>query len=482
MWLLCLVVGADGQMVPTPPGTTVPNAPQRPRQAPAPTPEPLSPPVSAQNPFSGSVVSGSATPGQLDLSLADAIARGLKFNLGLILGEEQTRLARSASLRALSMLLPNVNLNITESSQQVNLRAFGFRGFPGVPSVVGPFQVFDARAYLTGPILDIAALKNVRAQRENERAAQFSYRDARDIVVLTVTNLYLVTVASAVRIDTARAQLTTAEALYQQAVDLRNAGVAAGIDVIRADVERQAQHQRVIFFQNEWEKAKLRLIRAIGLPLDQQVRLSDLFPYRPPPPVTLEQALAKAYDARSDYQAALSALRGAEEARKAAAAQRYPALDANLNYGTIGPRLIESHGTYTAAAGLRLPLFTGGRIHADVIAASAAAEQQRAQMEDVRGRIAFEVRSALLDVNAASEQVNVAAAALQLANQQLTQARDRFAAGVANSIEVVQAQESVATANDNDIAALYAYNSARAALVRALGLADETAKQLLGVP
>jgi outer membrane protein TolC len=364
----------------------------------------------------------------------------------------------------------------------VNLRAFGFRGFPGVPSVVGPFQVLDARAFLSGPILDLAAWKNERAQRENENAAQLSYRDARDIVVLTVTNLYLQTVSGAVRIDTARAQLTTGEALYVQAVHLKNAGVVPAIDVIRADVERQAQHQRVIFFRNEWEKAKLRLARAIGLPLDQRFRLTDVFPFRAAPPMTPEEALAKAYDARSDYQAALSALRGAEQARKAATAQRYPAFDANLNYGIIGPSPVELHGTYTAAAGLRLPLFTGGRIRADEVAASAAVAQQRAQAEDLRGRIAFEVRSALLDVNAASEQVNVAAAALNLANQQLTQARDRFAAGVANSLEVVQAQESVASANDNDISALYAYNSARAAFTRALGLADETVKQLLGVP
>jgi outer membrane protein TolC len=478
-WAFCAGLLAYGQSVATRPGAQ--SEPQRPRQAPARIPEGPGLGLS-QDAFSGSVSSGPATGGELPLSLRDAIARGLKFNLGLTLGEQETRIARANSLRTLSTLLPSLNLGVNESSQQLNLKAFGFSGFSGLPSVVGPFPVFDARAFLAAPVVDISAWRNERAQRENERAAQFIYRDARDVVVLTVTNLYLLAVTGGARIDTARAQLTTAEALYTQAMDLKNAGVAAGIDVIRADVERQAQQQRVIYFQNEWEKSKLRLGRAIGLPSEQRMRLSDAIPFRTAPAMTPEEAMQKAYGARWDYQAALSAVRGAELARTAAAAQRYPAVDANVNYGIIGPSVTDSHGTFTAAAALRFPVFTGGRIQADLAAAEAVVAQHRAQAEDLRGRIAYEVRSSLLDVNAAGDQVKVAAAALDLANQQLTQARDRFAAGVANSLEVVQAQESVAAANDNYIAGLYSYNSAKASLARTLGMGDETAKELLGAP
>jgi outer membrane protein TolC len=399
----------------------------------------------------------------------------------LILSQQQAQSARASTLQARSALLPDLTAAITESAQQINLAVFGLPSLPGTPTIVGPFPIFDARASVAAPVLDFARLRNYRAQGENERAARLSITDARDVVVLAVTNLYLQAVAGLSRIDTAQAQLATAEALYKQAVDLRNAGVAAGIDVLRADVERQAQQQRVIYFRNEWEKQKLRLARAIGLPVEQQFRLTDRIPYSPPASMNLDQALTQSYTGRSDYQSALAAVRSAELSRSAAAAQRYPALDVSGNYGAIGRYVNNTHGTFTASAGVRFPIFDGGRISAALAEAQANLERQRSQAADLRERIAFEVRSAMLDLNASNDQVNVARQGVTLAEQQLTQARDRFTAGVANSLEVVQSQEAVASANDNYITALFGYNAAKAALARALGTAEKNFAQLLGV-
>src|SRR5581483_3838068 len=332
--LLLLACGARAQF----PGVTATPQParQQPAQAPAPITNPASTSGMQNGVFFGSVPRGTPTAEEISVSLADAIQRGLQANLGLLLNEQDTRSARAASLRARSTLLPNLTGAVSETAQQINLAVFGLPPFPGTPSVVGPFPIFDARAYMTASVLDLSALATLRSRRENERAAGLSYQDARDVVVLAVTNLYLQTLAGAAHIDTAQAQLATAQAVYQQAVDMRTAGVVPGIDVLRADVERQTQQQRLIFFRNEWEKQKLRLARAIGMPVEQRFRLADQIGHTPPPPDTPEQLLAESYRMRADYQGAMAAVRAAELAVKAANTQRLPAVSLNANYGDIG--------------------------------------------------------------------------------------------------------------------------------------------------
>jgi Outer membrane protein len=254
----------------------------------------------------------------------------------------------------------------------------------------------------------------------------------------------------------------------------------AGIDVLRAQVQMQAQQQRVIFYRNEFEKQKLDLARAIGLATGQEFRIVEKLPETPPPPLTLEQALAEAYRGRADYQAALAAVRSAELSRKAAQSQRYPEVTFDADYGAIGRRPTQSHGTFSVAGTLAVPVFDGGRISADVLQADALLAQRRAEADDLRGVIYYQVRTACLDLSAAADQVAVARSSVQLAATQLTQAQDRFSAGVANNIEVVQAQEAVATADENYIASLYQYNLAKASLARALGGAEKLAKEFLG--
>jgi outer membrane protein TolC len=392
--------------------------------------------------------------------------------LGTLLARQAGRAAEGERLQVRSGLLPHLTAGLVESAQQVDLQAFGFQGLPGIPTVIGPFSTFDARARLSAPILNFGALYGTRGSSENLKAADATYRDARDTVVQVVAALYLQALSGQSRIDAVRAQVATAETLHRQASDFRSAGTAPAIDVLRAKVELDAQQQRLIFFENEFEKQKLALGRAIGLPDGQPLRLTDQVPYTPAPVRTVEEAIAQASESRMDYQSAQARLRAAEYRRRAAAAERLPSVAFNGDYGAIGLSPTSSHGTVTAAVGVSIPIFQGGRVQGEVLAADAAIEQQRAELEDLRGRMAYEVRTAFLDLTAAGRQADVAKEAVDLAGQQVTQARDRFAAGVTSNLEVIQAQEALAAANENYISSLASYNIAKAALARAIGGAE----------
>ena len=434
-------------------------------------------PTSQQNPFLGGVPQKKTNNNDdqvISLTLRDALTRGLKYNLGLLLGEQGTRAATAQRLTALSVLLPNVNAHITEDVQQTNLAALGLsvNALPGLSPVVGPFSVFDARGSVSQQAFNWSAIQNYRASKEGAKAAQLSYKDARETVVQVVTGLYLQTIASRSRGDAARAQLASAKAIYDQTIHLKQAGIAAGIDVLRAQVEMQMLQQRVLSTENDLEKQKIALARAIGLPEGQQFTIAEDVPYIAMPAPTLEDARQTALQKRADYQQALALVKASELARQAATAEYLPSLQFGGDYGTLGRTPGNSHGTFTAAATLKIPIFQGGRVQAETLQADAQLRQRQAQADDLRGRIGQELRNALMDLNTASQQVEVARSSVDLANQQLTQARDRFRSGVANTIEVVQAQESVANANETFIASVYAYNVAKTSLARAMGVAE----------
>ena len=261
---------------------------------------------------------------------------------------------------------------------------------------------------------------------------------------------------------------------------MHKAGVVPSIDVLRAHVELQAQQQRLIFFRNESEKQKLQLARAIGLPIGQEFKLTDSIPYTPMPPVPLAQALDQAYASRADYQAAQAQVQAAEAAKRAARGDALPSVHFDSSYGDIGNAPGHSHGTFAVAATLKIPIFQGGKVHGEMLQADALLAQRRSQMEDLRARIAYEVQTALMDLNSSGDRVKVAQSARQLAGQQLQEAQDRFSAGVVSSIEVVQAQDALATAQENYISSLYTYNVAKASLARSLGVAEKSYKQFIG--
>ncbi len=425
-------------------------------------------------PYLHGVPAGTASTTALPLSLADAVKRGLDHNLGPLLEQDRIENASGERWKALSEALPHIGASISQTRQEVDLAAFGFTGFPGIqlPTVVGPFSVFDARIAASAPIIDLQAFGDVRKQRANERAEQHTFQDTRELVILAVANLYMQTLADKSRVDALHAQAETANALFVLAQDQRTAGVVAGIDVLRQQVQLQSARQRVISAENELEKQKLRLARAIGLPIGQQIELTDPMTYAAAPPITLDAAVAQAYAQREDLKSAEERINAAAADRDAAHGGLLPTLRFDANYGAIGPSLSSAQSTFAAALTLRVPVFEGGEAHGKVLEADADLHSRQAQRDDLKAGIAYDLQSALLDLRSAEAAVDVAKTASSLADQQLTQARDRFAAGVSNSIELAQAQDAVASASDNYIISLYAHLLAKAALARALGVSE----------
>jgi outer membrane protein TolC len=440
--------------------------------APAPGPGP-------QSPLFGGVPMGTATPGPLPLSLADAIDRGLRGNLALILAEQGVRSARGSRLEAFGDVLPHLSGRLSAVRQKLSLEAFGFSGFPGIDSpVVGPFNVFDSRVLLTEE-LDLKRLYKARAEGQRVEAARWTYQDTRELVVLVSGNLYLRTLAEQSRVEAARAEAETARALHQLALDRKSAGVVPGVDVLRAEVELRSREQRVIEAETRLARAKLDLARAIGLPLGQEIQLTDAMPSPVVPPLTLEQTMEMAFARRSDWKAAQARVRAAEESRRSALGEALPGLTLDADYGAIGQTYGGARNTFTLAGALHVPLFQGGLVAGKVLAADAALQSARAGVEDLRGRIDYDVRVAGLELKAAADRQAVAESARALAREQLRQAQDRFAAGVANNVDVVLAQEAVARAEEDWISTVYDFNLARATLGRAVGLVEDAFRQLV---
>lgn len=420
---------------------------------------------------------GKLVPGVLPLSLSDAIQRGLKQNLGVLLSSQDIRAARGAKWKELSALLPQVTASPYINVSQIDLAEYGFQ-FSGVPSVIGPFSYFDARANLNQTLFDWKAVNKTRAAEENEKSAAYSFKDARDLVVLAVGYTYLRGIADQARIDTAGAEVKVAQALSDQASDQVKAGTSPAIDALRAQVELKTRQQELIQAKNDFAIQKLTLARVTGLAPGQEFELTDKSPYRPLEGVTLDDALERAYASRSDYQAAVASESAAEFARKAAVAEYYPSLSFNADYGVAGAHpSTDSHGVFDVRGTLTIPIFQGGRTHGDVLEADAQLRQSRERVENLRAQIDSDVRTALLNLQSSSEEVTVARDNVDLAEQTLTQSRDRFSAGVTDTVEVVQAEEQVASAHENFISSLYNYNYAKISLARALGTAENSVKE-----
>uniref|UniRef100_Q024G3 Outer membrane efflux protein n=1 Tax=Solibacter usitatus (strain Ellin6076) TaxID=234267 RepID=Q024G3_SOLUE len=443
----------------------------------------INPSVQVQGAYQGSVPAGTSTSTPLALSLEDAVKRGIQYNLGSVTASDATRQARALRLAALAELLPDLTGNVRETVQQIDLAITGLRlnlPLPGFrfPAIVGPFNYFDTRANFTES-LSVTGVRNWQASRENLSSSEFNIQDSRDLVAFAVAGTYLQILASAARILTANAQIETSRAVYTQAVDRNRSGLIAHIDVSRSLVELQTQQQRLTSLTNDFEKQKLTLARLIGLPMAQPFTLSDAIPYREMPPVDIAALIHTAISARHDVQAAAAQVKAAELSRKAAVAEHLPFLDVAADYGITGINPSQSHGTFAVTGSVRFPIYRSGRIRADIEQADAALSQRRAEYEDTKARAEQDVRNAVLDLNAASQQVRVAESNRGLAAETLQQSRDRFRAGVTDTVELVQAQESVATAEQDFISALFAFNLARVALARATAQTEQGVTRLL---
>jgi outer membrane protein TolC len=438
--------------------------------------------TSAQNPVFGSVPEAKPTPGVLSLTFTDAIERALRQNLAGLLSQYNTIEARGEKWQQLSELLPNVNADAQESHEKVSLQALGFSGSIGgiaFPKVIGPFSYFDARVSATQRVFDWKSIEKYRSSVIGENVARYNLKDARDLVVLATGNAYLQAIAEAARVETAQAQVESAKALYNKAVAQQEAGVAPAIDTLRAQVEYQTRQQQLIQATNDFAKQKISLARVIGLAPRQEFELAEKAPYDPFPIPDVDTSVQRAYTMRSDYKAAHDRVVAAQLERSAARAGRYPTLDVAGNFDEIGPNPGSLLPTYTLMGTLSVPIFAGGKVHGDVLKADAALRQAEAQLADVRAQIDQDIRNALLDLKSSSDQVAVAQSSVNLADQALTQSQDRFSAGVTDNLEVVQAQEAVASAHENLISSLYLNNLAKVSFARALGRAEEGVREYL---
>jgi len=440
--------------------------------------------VNLTAPYNGSVPGNSNINLALPLTLDNALKLGLRNNLGQISQSNRVLQAKGQRLVARSALLPNVSSSIGETLSKIDLAAQGLTssasGIPGLPAVLGPFNFFDARAVrVSQTVFDLVRVGNLRSATQNLKAAQAAAMDARDLIVFAVVGSYLQVTTAQARVVAARVQAETSRSVYQQASDRLKAGLNARIDVTRSQVQYQTDVQRLRAEQADVEKQKLNLSRVIGLPYGSAFTIAEDFPYTALGDLSVEEALKRANAARADLRSARAAVQAADSALRAAHAEYLPTLSIAGDYGAEGVNPAQGHVTYTVGGTLSVPIFQGGKVQGDVEQARATLNQRKAELQDTFGVIDRDVRVAFIDLSAAADQVVVAESNVSLSKDILLQARDRFVAGIADTVEVVQAQQTVAQADNDYINAVFEHNLAKVALSRAMGQAELSVQNLL---
>ena len=429
--------------------------------------------------YQGSIVKQPAVPGVRPLSLDEAIRMGLQYNLGLVLSGVNASTAGAQRLQQLQALLPTVNASAKEAAQQTNLQAEGLK-IPGFPAIIGPYGYTDIRASAQWSLLNLSSLENYLASKHNFEGSKLSIEDAKDLVVLTVGNAYLLCVADASRIESAQAQVNTSKVSLDQAVANHQAGTAPLLDELRARVDYQTQQQTLITAQNQYEKDKIALARAIGLSLEQNYALADQAPFQALDNLDANAAVQQGLAHRRDLQALQQQVDAAKASRSAATAERYPTVALSADYGVIGPTLAHSHGTFDAVGTATVPLFEEAQLRGDAQAAQSQLEQKQAQLNDLRGQISADVRDSILDIQAAARQVAVSRSNVELATEALSESQQRYAAGISDNLAVSQAQASMAQANDQYVSSLYQHNVETYWSLGALGIAQTNYKDYVG--
>jgi outer membrane protein TolC len=426
--------------------------------------------------YQGSTPDPNAPQGPLTLNIADAIRRGLRFNLGAISANASVKQLRGERLAALSKMLPNIYGTLSENGAKIDLATQGLT--PGtfgssipLPTTVGPFHYYSALANVSED-LSMTSLYNLRQSQASADAAQTSAQDARELIVLAVSGTYL-------RVLSQEAQVKQAAATFRQSEHQYQAGTKASIDRNKSFVEYHTEQQRLISLRGDLLKQTMQLARLIGLPVGRVFTLSEDLPAQVPEAASLEEALKLAFEQRSDLKAAGLQLKAASEAHRASKAEYLPSLGVNGNYGVEGINPNKGASVFQAAAIVTIPIFQGGRVRADVEQADAALSQRQAEYADEKGAVELDVRQAYIDLQVATEQIAVAIENRKVAAEILTQSLDRFAAGVTNSVEVVQSQETVASAERDYVSTLFSLNLARISLARATGQAEQFIPNML---
>jgi outer membrane protein TolC len=439
----------------------------------------LNPVIEVQGSFRGSTTSTGRRAFSGILSFREAIERGLDFNLGTTDASALVRQSRGLRAAARSELLPRILGDASVTTERLNLAAIGVQGtaIPGFtfPTVVGPFSLYDLRSRLSQSVFDRTAWQNYRSADAIVRANELSIEDTRDLIVLAVGGTYLQTLAVGARLDSARAQLETANALYQQNAQRRAVGIVAQLDVDRSQVQALTQQQRLLSLEADYAKQKINLARLVGLPPVDSYEVGTRIPFSAAPPLALDDALREARDERADLKSAAAQVEAAERSLAAARAQRLPTVSLNADVGALGNTPANSQLTYAVAGAVRVPIWLGGRTGAFILQAEAALDQRRAELEDLTSQVEADVRKAFLDLRATTTQVEVAERNRQVAGEALTLTRQRFDAGVSDNVEVIQAQEALANAELDYINSIFSHNMAKLNLARAIG---ETAERV----
>jgi outer membrane protein TolC/ABC-type transporter Mla MlaB component len=405
----------------------------------------------------------------IQLTLHDAVALALKQNPQVQIGVLQAAQVKQDQNIARADLLPQAQLNVSDAVVRSNLEtAFG-RPFPGFAGHIGPFQIFNAGPSANVPILDFAAWSRLHAAKENTSAAHAGEQSIREDMVLQTVSQYLGALRAAAQVKAAQTRIDLAQALYDQAADLQKNGAGTGIDTLRANVELQNEKQVLIAAQTQFDVALYGLARLLSLDPQQPLQLSDAMSFFETPMLAAESSIDRAYQVRPEMLQIDARLRAATASRRASIDERLPSIRGTGSWDYQGVSINTGIPVYEYQVGAVVPLFTGGRIRAETAKADLEIKKVEQQRDDLRNQIALEVKTATAQLDSARHQVEVANLGIQLAQEEVTQARDRFAAGVANNIEVVQAQDALSRASDNQIAALYQFNQARADLARAIG-------------
>jgi outer membrane protein len=413
-----------------------------------------------------------AAPGEaLRLTLDQAVALALKQNptaqiaiLTAAQSEQDKNIARAD-------LLPQANARIADEAQKVNLLAqFGGKTpFPGFPKTLGPYQVFSAGPSVSAPVLDLTLWQRYQAARNTADAGKANSLSTREQVILLTVSQYIGTLRAIANVQASQSRVDLAQALYDQAADLQKEGVGTGIDTLRANVELQNEKQRLLEAQNDRETLLYGLSRLLNLDPRQKVELGDSLNFSDTPQPEVAASIEEALASRQEWKALGSQIKAAANEKRAAQDSRLPNVRFDGTFAYVGTSGNTTLPTYTYTGSVNVPLFTGGRIRAEVVRADLEIQKLEEQRADLRNQIALDVKTALLNLDSARSEVQVANLGVQLSKEEVDQARDRFKAGVANNIEVIQAQDSLSRANDNQIAALYRFNQARADFARSIG-------------
>lgn len=410
------------------------------------------------------------------LALKDAVAIALapEGNARVRLAEELTSQARARADEARAALLPNISASVGYQSSTRNLEALGLHlnlPIPGFafPVLVGPFDIFDARAAASQTVLNLGSIRRYQASQSGIRQAEAEKESSRDDVRAEVARVYLGAVRAQAVLEATQADVTLAEAVLRLANDQKATGTGTGIEVTRASVQLANEKQRLLVAQNELTAAHLQLLRALNLDLTAQLELTDALACVPVQPLTAQQALAVALQSRTDWQAQQKRLETARLLQSAARMDRLPSLSFFADYGSIGPGIDGAIPTRTYGLAVQVPLFDGGRVDARRAQSVSQYHQELIRSDDLRAQIELEVRLALDSLQSSAEQVKTAEGGLALAENEVAQAERRYRAGVSPGLEVTDAQTRLEHARENRISALFGYNIARVNLAAAMG-------------